>query len=59
MGVHSVEKKQLSAKGMLAKVRSIFEKIPEPPRDPRGVADRLLDIRFSYFWFKVSFPVAI
>jgi len=37
MGVHSVEKKQLSAKGMLAKVRAIFEQIPEPARDPRGL----------------------
>ena len=41
MGVHSVEKKQLSAKGMLAKVRSIFEKTPEPPRDPRGVEPKI------------------
>ncbi|HUD01429.1 MAG TPA: transposase [Rhabdochlamydiaceae bacterium] len=37
MGVHSIEKSQLSAKGMLAKVRSIFEQIPDPPRDPRGL----------------------
>jgi hypothetical protein len=37
MGVHSVEKRQLSAKGMLAKVRSVFEKIPDPPRSSRGV----------------------
>jgi len=37
MGVHSVEKKQLSAMGMLQKVRSIFEKVPEPPRSPQGV----------------------
>ena len=37
MGVHSVEKKQLSAKGMLQKVRSIFEEVPEPSRNPRGV----------------------
>lgn len=37
MGVHSVEKKQLSATGMLQKVRSIFEEIPDPPRSPQGV----------------------
>ncbi len=37
MGVHSVEKSQLSAKGMLAKVRSVFNQIPDPPRDPRGL----------------------
>lgn len=37
MGVHSVEKKQLSAKGMLGKIRSLFQQIPEPPRDPRGL----------------------
>lgn len=37
MGVHSVEKKQLSAKGMLATIRSIFNQIPQPPRDPRGL----------------------
>jgi|ERR1700719_1664921 hypothetical protein len=37
MGIHSVEKKQLSAKGMLAKIRSIFKEIPEPLRDPRGL----------------------
>lgn len=41
MGIHSVEKKQLSAKGMLAKVRSIFEQIPEPFRDPRGVGTKI------------------
>jgi hypothetical protein len=37
MGVHSVEKSQLSAKGMLAKVRSVFEDVPEPSRDSRGL----------------------
>jgi hypothetical protein len=37
MGVHSVEKRQLSAKGMLTKVRSVFEHIPEPSRSPRGI----------------------
>jgi len=41
MGIHSVEKKQLSAKGMLSKVRSKFEQISEPPRDPRGVAPQI------------------
>lgn len=37
MGLHSVQKKQLSAEGMLAKVRAAFSKIPEPPRDVRGL----------------------
>ena len=37
MGTHSLEKKQLSAAGILRKLRSIFEKIPEAARDPRGV----------------------
>ena len=37
MGIHSVEKKQLSAKGMLSKIRSIFNKIPEPFKDTRGL----------------------
>src|SRR5271169_5986035 len=41
MGVHSVEKKQLSAKGMLAKIHSIFAKTPEPPRDPRGLKSKI------------------
>lgn len=37
MGVHSIEKNQLSAKGMLAKVRSVFKQAPEPTRDSRGI----------------------
>ena len=37
MGLHSIEKKQLSAKGMLQKVRSLFQEIPDPPRDARGL----------------------
>lgn len=37
MGIHSVEKKQLSAKGMLGKIKSIFDQVPEPPRNPRGL----------------------
>lgn len=41
MGIHSVEKKQLSAAGMLQKVRSIFEKVPEPPRNPQGIKARI------------------
>jgi hypothetical protein len=41
MGIHSVEKKQLSAKGMLQNVRSVFEKVPEPPRSPKGVKARI------------------
>lgn len=41
MGVHSVEKKQLSARGMLEKVRVAFAKIPEPPRDTRGIKSEI------------------
>lgn len=41
MGVHSVEKSQLSVKGMLAKVRSIFNQIPEPPRNARGIKSEI------------------
>ena len=41
MGIHSVEKSQLSAKGMLAKVRSVFEQIPEPPRDSRSIKSEI------------------
>jgi len=41
MGVHSVEKKQLSAAGMLQKVRSIFEEVPEAPRSPQGIKARI------------------
>lgn len=41
MGVHSTEKKQLSARGMLSKVRSAFEKIPEPLRDTRGLKSNI------------------
>jgi hypothetical protein len=41
MGVHSVEKKQLSATGMLQKVRSVFERVPEPSRRPQGIKARI------------------
>src|SRR3990170_4597843 len=41
MGIHSVEKKQLSARGMLEKVRAAFAKIPEPPRDSRGLKSKI------------------
>lgn len=41
MGTHSIEKKQLSARGMLQKVRSAFQKIPEPPRDTRGLKSKI------------------
>src|SRR5262245_59093366 len=37
MGIHLIEKKQLSAKGLLAAVRQSFDQIPLPPRDPRGL----------------------
>ena len=36
MGIHCSEKKQLSAAGMLRKLRCVFEKIPDTTRDPRG-----------------------
>ena len=36
MGIHSLEKKHLSAGGMLKIVRSVFKQVPEPNRDPRG-----------------------
>jgi hypothetical protein len=41
MGIHSIEKKQLSAKGMLTAVRALFEQIPEPPRSPRGLKPKI------------------
>jgi hypothetical protein len=41
MGVHSVEKKQLSARGMLEKVRSAFTKISTPQRDSRGLKSKI------------------
>ncbi len=41
MGLHHVEKKYLSAKGLLQKVRHTFEKIAEPPRDPRGLKSKI------------------
>jgi hypothetical protein len=41
MGVHSVEKKQLSARGMLGQVRSAFLKIPEAVRDTRGLKSKI------------------
>lgn len=37
MGIHFVEKKQLSATGMLQKIRSVFAQVPEPPRSAQGV----------------------
>lgn len=37
MGLHAIEKKHLSAKGLFQKVRDAFKNIPEPPRDPRGL----------------------
>lgn len=37
MGIHSIEKKQLSIKGMLAKIRFIFSQVPNPVRDTRGL----------------------
>lgn len=41
MGIHAAEKKQLSARGMLGKVRAAFAKIPEPSRDSRGIKSKI------------------
>jgi hypothetical protein len=41
MGIHSIEKKQLSAKGMLKIVRREFSEIKEPPRDNRGLKSKI------------------
>src|SRR5438105_12495570 len=41
MGVHSSEKKQLSARGMLNNVRTVFEKIPDNPKDFRGQKSKI------------------
>lgn len=59
MGIHAVEKKQLSARGMLAKVRSIFSEIKEPPKDTRGAPSRipLVDcIMSGLALFGIKFP---
>lgn len=59
MGVHSVEKKQLSATGMLKKVRSVFEQVPEPLRSSQGLKPRisLLDCLMSGLAvFGLKFP---
>lgn len=59
MGVHSIEKKQLSAKGILAKIRSVFSKIPEPPKDPRGLKSKIpiVDCLMSALaMFQLKFP---
>jgi len=42
MGIHSVEKRQLSAKGLLNRVHSIFNQIPPSDRDPRGLKSKIL-----------------
>jgi hypothetical protein len=41
MGIHRIEKKQISAKGMLTKVRSVFSQIPELKRDSRGIESKI------------------
>lgn len=38
---HSTEKKQLSARGMLKKIHSIFKQIPEASRDTRGLKPKI------------------
>jgi len=41
MGMHFIEKKHLSATGMLRKVRAGFEEVPELLRSPKGVKARI------------------
>ena len=41
MGTHLIEKKDLSAKGLLTKVRYLFKKISEPQKDPRGLKPKI------------------
>lgn len=41
MGMHSIEKKQLSAKGMLTTIHSIFKKITEKTKDSRGLKSKI------------------
>jgi len=41
MGIHSIEKKHLSATGMLRKVRAVFKQVPQPPRSSKGVKARI------------------
>ena len=41
MTTHFKEKKYLSAKGLLEKVRSCFDNIEEPPRDSRGLKNKI------------------
>lgn len=41
MGIHSSEKKDLSANGLLRAIREIFEAIPESQRDPRGLKNAI------------------
>ena len=59
MGIHSFEKKHLSANGLLREIRAAFEAISEPPKDPRGlkraipIADCLMS-GLAVFWIKVS-----
>ncbi|MGZ3634245.1 MAG: hypothetical protein ACXVAJ_07965 [Parachlamydiaceae bacterium] len=41
MGLHFNEKKHLSAKGLLTKLRSVFSQIPEKQRDTRGLKSKI------------------
>src|SRR5690606_20287390 len=41
MGIHSIEKKHLSAKGMLTKVRSVFKKASESSRGLGGLKPKI------------------
>lgn len=59
MGIHAVEKKQLSVRGMLAKIYPLFKKIPEVRKDPRGlkVAIPIVDCLMSALaMFGLKFP---
>jgi len=41
MGIHSVEKKQLSASGMLQKIHSVFNEVSESPKSPQGAKTKI------------------
>lgn len=41
MGIHCIEKKHLSAKGMLARVRAVFKQIPKPNRNSKGLKGQI------------------
>ena len=67
MASRLVEKACLSAKGLLGKVRKIFEKVKEPPKGgQRGVkeisiADCLMSAlaMFSYFHVMIAYSISV